>query len=197
MLGACNSGIQQPELELDTETPELSAQATSTTHTVASSDSDAEEVGGAVYTTSPVLELGYKTDGQAQTTGIRFSGVTVPQGARITSAYLQFAAVTDKADATSLAIVAHDVASGSPFAETPNNITSRVKTSARVTWQPGPWTDGNTYNSPSVTSVVQEIVNRSDWRGGAAMAFIISGTGTRKAQAYDASSTLAPKLVVT
>lgn len=197
LLAACSSGIQQPDLELGDETPELSTQGTSTSHVVPDSASDAEEVNGSTYTTSPVLELGYKTDGTPQTTGIRFLGVAVPKGARITGAYLQFTAVTDKSEATDLTIAGQDVASGGPFSATANNITSRTKTSARSSWQPGVWVDGQQYNSSSVASIVQEIVNRSDWQQGAAMVFIISGTGTRKAVSYDSSSTLAPKLYVT
>lgn len=195
-LTACSSGVQQPDLELGDEIPELSTQGTSTSHVVPSSASDAEEVNGSTYTTSPVLELGYKTDGTPQTTGIRFLGVAIPKGARITSAYLQFTAVTDKSEATNLTIVGQDAASGGSFSAAANNITSRTKTSARSSWQPGAWVDGQRYNSSSIVGIVQEIVNRSDWQKGAAMVFVISGTGTRKAQSYDASSTLAPKLIV-
>ncbi len=196
-LAACSSGIQQTDLELGDETPELSTQGTSVSHEVPNSESDAEEVNRSAYTTSPVLELGYKVDGTPQTTGIRFLGVNVPKGARITSAFIRFTAVTDKSGMSSLTIVGQDDRSGGPFAAITNNITSRIKTSAKSTWQPGSWLDGQRYNSSSIASIAQEIVNRSDWQQGAAMVFIISGTGSRKAQSYDASSALAPKLYVT
>ena len=56
---------------------------------VAASSDDAEETAsGRMSLTSSDLELVY--DGSDQTVGIRFNGVTIPQGASIRSAYVQF-----------------------------------------------------------------------------------------------------------
>ena len=56
---------------------------------VAASSDDAEErSSGGVNLTSSDLELVY--DGSDQTVGIRFNGVTIPQGASIRNAYVQF-----------------------------------------------------------------------------------------------------------
>jgi len=43
---------------------------------------------------------------------------------------------------------------------------------------------------------VQQIVSRPGWVSGNAMAFVVTGTGTRTAIAYDTSPTLAAKLIV-
>ncbi|WP_185095202.1 hypothetical protein [Truepera radiovictrix] len=198
VLNACSSGIQQdppagePGLELSTQA--------ATSHNVPNSASDAEEWNGVTYTMSPVLELGYKdqSTGLAQTTGVRFSGVSIPRGATITSAYIDFTAVTSQSDATSLRIHGQNVGSGGPFVEgASNGVTGRVKTSNSVTWSPEPWTGGFKYSTPNLAPIVREITSRSDWVQGAAMVFIIKGTGQRKAHAFDAGNNLQPVLRVT
>jgi len=56
--------------------------------------------------------------------------------------------------------------------------------------QPNPQT-------PDLSTIVQELVNRDDWADGNAMVFIFAGTGHRAAKSYDESSGSAPLLRVT
>ncbi len=51
--------------------------------------------------------------------------------------------------------------------------------------------------TPELKTIVQEIVNRSDWSAGNSMVFIINGTGKRVAESYDGVSSAAPLLRVT
>ena len=196
LLAACSSGLQT---DAPDEEPSLATQATTLSYRIPNSASDAEE--GSVarsYLPSTVLELGVKKEDGPQLTGLRFTGVNIPKGATITSAYIEFKAVTSASDSTSLKAYGIAESNTLDFSSGNSTISARPKTAAQVTWNPDSWTSGNTYNSASLISVVKEITSRSDWAAGKAMGFVVTGTGgTRKAAAYDGSSAAAPKLVVT
>lgn len=195
-LTSCSSVLGEPTPSLGSDEVELSAQTIAAPRSVPNSASDAEEVNGTTYLDSTVLELGYKdpSTSLAQTTGIRFASLDVPPGADIIDARIDFVAVTSKSEVTSLRIYGNDVGSAGPFIAGSNDLTSRTKTTANVTWSPAAWTDGTKYTSPNLATVVEEITSRSNWVRGAAMAFIISGTGQRKAHAFDANNGLQPVL---
>lgn len=50
--------------------------------------------------------------------------------------------------------------------------------------------------TPDLTTIVQEIVNRPGWNPGQDMAFIIEGSGDRRAKSYNKDTSAAPLLVV-
>ena len=198
LLAACSSGLQTDTPNI-TEEPSLATQATTVSYRIPNSASDAEEGSVAYsYLPSTVLELGVKEEDGPQLTGLRFTGVNIPKGATITSAYIEFKAVTNASNSTSLKAYGIAESNTLDFSSGNSTISARPKTAAQVTWNPGSWTGGNTYNSASLISVVKEITNRSDWAAGKAMGFVVTGAmGTRKAASYDGNSTNAPKLVVT
>ena len=154
---------------------------------IAVDSDDAEEpaTGGTVNLTSSDLEL--VNDGSDQEIGIRFQNITIPQGATITNAYIQFQADEDDSEATSLTIYGEDTANAPTFATSSGNITNRTKTSASVDWNSIPgWNIGQrgpNQQTPDLTSIVQEIVNIGTWSSGNPMVFIITGTGHRTAEA--------------
>ncbi|KRT70627.1 MAG: fibronectin type III domain-containing protein, partial [candidate division NC10 bacterium CSP1-5] len=70
---------------------------------VAASTDDAEEKpSGSMSLTSSDIELVF--DGSDQTVGMRFNAVTIPPGAAITNAYIQFQVDEANSEATSLVI---------------------------------------------------------------------------------------------
>ena len=193
LLAACSSGLQT---DAPDEEPSLATQATTVTKTVPNAVSDAEEQSsGPYYSDSTVLDLGEKSE--PQQTGLRFTGINIPKGATITSAKLEFVAVTDTSRSTSLTVRGDKEANAPEFTSSYPQISARPKTTAVTNWVPGAWTSGNTYSTVDFRSVVQELVNQSSWASGNAMAFIIAGSGQRKAQSYDGNSTKAAKLIVT
>ncbi|CAN5791312.1 hypothetical protein BH24DEI2_BH24DEI2_00060 [soil metagenome] len=143
---------------------------------------------GTVYLDSSDLEL-FEDAGTLQVVGLRFENVTVPQGAVVTAAYLQFTVdeTTDKDTSADIQGEASD--SAALFAEAQSNISSRPRTTAVVTWTPAPWTNvddaGPDQQSPDLTAVVQEILDRPGWQSGNALAFILSGSGHRVARSFD------------
>ena len=183
-------------------TPSLSAQSSSTVVTtrIASSTDDAEEgASGRIYRASTDLELVY--DGSAQTVGLRFVKVAVPRGATVTSAYVQFKTDERTTVSTALTIRAQAADNAPTFLSTSKNVSSRPRTAASVAWSPPAWKKvgeaGLGQRTPNLAPVVQEVVNRSGWVSGNALALIVTGKGKRVAESYDGTRTGAPLLRVT
>jgi hypothetical protein len=154
---------------------------------VAASSDDAEEnASGRVSLTSSDLELVHDKD--AQTVGMRFTELTLPQGATITKAYVQFKADETDSEATTLTIQGEAAGHAAIFDNTAENISSRSKTMASVSWEPLPWARGDAgleQQTPDIASIVQEVVSRADWSSGNALVVIITGSGKRVAESYN------------
>ena len=136
--------------------------------------------------------------------GFRFQDINIPQGATITSAVIKFVPMwpDNGSSLPSLYVYGQNSDTASTFSSNNNNISSRPRTSSRVLWQTqSNWKeDGRYFDTPSVRSVVQEIVNRSGWSNGNDLAFIIkfnSGSKWRAIRSYDTNANQAPRLVVT
>jgi hypothetical protein len=155
-----------------------------------------EKSNGRMYTTSSDLELTY--DGNEQTVGLRYTSVTIPQGATITNAYVQFTTDETNSGATSLTIRAEDENNASAFSESNYNVTSRRQTVAAVNWQPAAWNSvgsaGSDQRTPNLKSLVQEVVNRSGWNSGNSLVLMVTGSGERTAESHNGSSSKAPLL---
>ncbi|HZN38536.1 MAG TPA: hypothetical protein VFD82_07010 [Planctomycetota bacterium] len=160
---------------------------------------DAEELATSVTRGSSSLDL--VVDGTVtQVVGIRFQNVTIPRGAVITSAYVQFTAKGTSSAPTQLSIRGHAADNAGTFGTTGGTISNRPSTAATVPWAPAPWTingeAGPNQRTPGLASIVQEITSRPGWNSGNAMVFVITGTGTRIASAYDNNPALASQLIV-
>ncbi len=166
---------------------------------VAAGNDDAEEnASGSMYLNSTDLELIY--DGSNQTVGMRFAGVSIPQGATIVNAYLQFWVDEETEEPTFLTVQGQAIDNAPGFSTTKWNISSRSRTAAGVSWVPPAWlTSGEAgldQRTPNLSSVIQEIVSRPGWVRGNSLAIIITGTGHRVAVAYEGNPAGAPLLHV-
>jgi hypothetical protein len=65
-------------------------------------------------------------------TGLRFVGVSIPQGRTITNAYVQFTAAQASSDATNLTVQAQAIDNAPTFGGGASNITNRARTTASV-----------------------------------------------------------------
>jgi len=157
---------------------------------------------GAIYTNSTDIELVY--DGTTygnQTVGLRFTSLNIPQGAIITKAYIQFTCDEKKTGVTSVTVKGEAADNSAAFTTATNNVSLRTKTTASAAWNSIPsWNTigAATTNerTPELKAIVQEIVNRVGFTTTSAMSFIITGTGTRTAEAYEGSTTQAPLLYI-
>ncbi len=158
---------------------------------------DVEELStdGSIDVNSSDLDLLEDSPDVFSAIGIRMTNITVPQGATVTNAYLEFVADEAQSVATSMTISAEATGNALTIPTTAYALTSKTKTNATISWANLPaWTIGNTYQSADISSVVQELINRGDWASGNAMTFLIEGTGTRTAESFD--GTAAPKLFI-
>ena len=185
-------------------TPTVTASQTTTasvvvTSQVISSSDDAEETvsGGSMDLTSSDLELGADA-GVNQWVGMRFTNISIPRGASITNAYVEFEVDETGTTATSVTIRGQASDNALAFTSSTSNISSRARTAAQVAWNNIPaWTTVNVkWQTPNISSIVQEIVNRPAWASGNSIVIIINGTGRRTAESYNGEPAAAPKLVI-
>lgn len=136
------------------------------------------------------LNIGCRDSGYNSYTFLRFNNVTIPPGASISAALIHgcsygnynggtlanstiFGGALDNALASNCDTAAHAEAVAS--------------TLATVTWSPVPDdTSHNWHDSPSIVSIIQEIVNRSGWSSGnSILIFLHNGTGDYPSQVPD------------
>lgn len=163
---------------------------------LAGSDDAEEAASGAIDLNSSDLELVF--DGSNQTVGMRFGNVLVPQGATISTAWVQFMVDEAQSEATNLTVQGLAADNVATFTSGAFDISSRPRTTASVSWSPAPWTTvglmGPDQRTPELKSVIQEIVNRPGWAPGKAMGVVIRGTGHRTAKSVSGSTAGRPVL---
>ena len=115
-----------------------------------------------------------------QVVGLRFTNITIPQGSTITAAHIRFVADESTPGGHTVTIRGQAANNTGTFTTATNNIFGRLKTQASVAWTFPQWVTGNSYMSPSVVPVVQEIVNRAGWASNNSMVFIFTGNSNRK-----------------
>ncbi len=127
-----------------------------------------------------------------QTVGIRFVGVSIPNGATILDASIQFEADEVSIDVASLLIECVAVDDAATFQSVSGNISSRPRTGQNVAWDPAPWNTrgeaGPDQQTPDLSLIIQEIINRDAWATGNALVIIITGTGTRTAESFNGTA---------
>jgi hypothetical protein len=160
---------------------------------ISSDNDDSEEKisSGAIDDGSSDLELGQEGSG-AQLVGLRFPGIPIPAGATITNAYILFTTDEEDSNPTSLTIQTQDMDNAPAFTATPFDISDRTLSTTSVAWNDIPaWnTVGeNDYKqqTPDISILVQEMVDRPGWAFGNPIVFIISGTGERTAESFDSA----------
>jgi len=149
---------------------------------VGASDDDAEErlnEGGIVVLESTDLEL-TRDRTRVQVVGMRFPRITIPRGATIERAHLQFTVDERSTEATALEIRGEASDHTAPFRARAGDITSRVTTGSTVMWSPPAWdsvgASGANQRTPNLAAILQEIVDRGGWSSENAIVLILSGS---------------------
>lgn len=152
------------------------------------------------------LEFGLEGGGNdPQMVGMRFTNITIPKGAIITSAYIQFTVDATSKNASPCVVTIKGQAADNPVTFNPAtkfDITSRPKTSDSIIWT----VSGSTWNTvgsngpdqrtANIASIIQGLVNRNGWASGNALALFMTGTGTREVESADGNNPGAAVLVV-
>ena len=168
---------------------------------VSSSHDDAEEAisTGMVSLESSDLELAVDR-GEAQMIGVRFGGVTLPQGANLVKAYLKFTSDEVGTEETQLLIQTELVDDAAPFKSSLRDLSDRTRSTEAIPWTPMGWEDVNESDarqtSPDLSPIVQEVIDQAAWAPGHALCFLITGTGRRTAESWDGDKNAAPVLHV-
>jgi len=167
---------------------------------IESSDDDAEEriSNGRVYLTSTDIELG-EDRSRPQIVALRFNNISIPQGATITNAYIEFEVDETGSDPTSVTFSGQDSDNAGVFTNSAYDISSRPETSARVNWDNiPPWTTiSANVKTPDLSPIISEIINRPLWTAGNSLVVTARGTGRRTAESYNGESLNAALLVIT
>lgn len=159
---------------------------------------DAEESGDS----SVNLRSGDLDIGQDPVIALRFSNANIPQGAVITSAHIQFTSDGEnRTDPSTLTIRAEAADSAGAFRAADGDLSMRNLTSASVSWSPAGWiVEGErtvAQQTPDISAVIQEVVNRAGWEAGNELVlFILGSSGKRGAVTFEQDPSNAPELSI-
>ena len=134
--------------------------------------------GSVDLTGSSDIELTHESN--QQTVGLRFTNIQIDQGTTISAAYIQFQADESQSGSLTLTFKCEDANNSSAFSTSNNNISGRTTTTHSVDWSPNAWTqddEGADQKTVSLTSIIQEVVDRSGWSNGNAITIIITENG--------------------
>jgi hypothetical protein len=143
------------------------------------------------YNTDNEVYLGACFEGGDITSGFRFQNVQVPRHANIESAYLNFTVDGTYTDAIQLQIYVESSSNSLTYSESspPSN---RLIPSNFVYWTiRETWELGEQYNTPDISDLIQELVNRPDWNAGQPISIIIKNSLTnpvRRVIAFERAS---------
>ncbi len=132
--------------------------------------------------------------------GVRFRGVNVPQGATISSAFLEFTGKSSgDSDPLTLEVYGHKVGDADRFRHNNTRMSNRTPVTTKTDWVTSAWDNNQAVRSPDIATAVQEIVGLGAWAPGNDMVYILkykSGSGERNAHSRDDEAIRAPRLII-
>jgi len=156
---------------------ERQIQKTGTTDGVDESSDDAEQQNDAMDKLfDDDLDMGWEGDEfNIMTTGLRFTNVQIPKGAKIDSAFLIIYSHEEEKDTAKVTIWGQASENATTFS-IDSLILSRPKTTANVKWEITElWPIWTMFRTPDITPIIQEIVDQSNWSSGNALALMFTG----------------------
>lgn len=183
-----------------TPTPTPAGPFTVTKQISASTD-DVNQDNGNLSMTSSTLWVGNGQSTSVSFTGLRFTNITIPKDATITSAHIEFYVPQTSWITRSFSIYAHALGNSPTFSSN-NRPSQRTLTAASVAYSSNNQWNANSWISLSeMKTVIQEVVNRSDWTSGNSVSIILKGTGSAYGRSfvtsYNGSVINSPKLIIT
>jgi len=172
------------------------------TLSVNSGGDDVNEDGSTLSLSDSTVWIGTGASTTLSYTGLRFTGVNLPKGAKISSAILKLYSTQSQWMSISLSM-AGDLTGNSSVFSSSSKPSGRTLTAAKVThssnvsWSANAWYTLN----EDLSAVVQEIVNQSSWTSGNSLSIILKGTGGSYARkyikSYEGGGTYSPQLIIT
>ena len=131
---------------------------------------------GSFTAATSYLQMGVYDDIGASTC-ITFDSVDVPQGATINSAIITIRAYDDATNSPLTKIYAVDEDNQQPFTQV-SDFSAPNLTTASVDWDPSEaWSFEVAYNTPDISSVIEEVVGRPGWAAKNSITIIILNDG--------------------
>jgi hypothetical protein len=164
---------------------------------VASATDDWEQFGFDGGATSGDFELGFNA-GQQQWAALRFTGIDIPDGATVTDAAIRFTAQGSSTGAASFNIALQNSENAAPFSTANLPTASGRNYSQNLAWDSIPaWTDGQTYDTPDLASLVNGVIGNNGVNDGALAFFFQGSAGSRVADAFETSGGVPANLLIT
>lgn len=185
---------------------------------ITSSTDDAEEgingsTPGAMDIDSSDLEFGETEGGSrgVEHIGLRFNGISIPNGATITSASIQFTVDEDVDNPAPVAMVISGEATdnATTYDATDLSISTRTLTTSNVTWNIPIWSTvgeaGPGQKTVDIKTIIQEIISRPGWVFDNSLNIVFSPTAAtlanpvesgRVAESFDGDADAAPVLTI-
>ena len=138
------------------------------------------------------LEFGQDGAGE-QSVGLRFQGIDLDKDAEIKAAYFVFQAAENSKGAAHFEIEIEDTTDAATYSRG-NGPDARAYLADDVDWNPGAWTAGHTYKSADISELIKDVIEEGGADALDALAFRISGSGERVAEAFESGH--APELVI-
>jgi hypothetical protein len=158
---------------------------------------------GTMKLDSSDLELGEKSSGEGlMNIGLRYNNISIPKGVIINKAFIQFNTDNTGSNPVELTIYGENSGNAQSYSVSLGDLSSRPLTSANEIWSVPEWVNigdrGNAQKTINIASIIQEIVNRSDWEPGNSINIIMkhsgvslnatSSSGGREAENYSPSA---------
>lgn len=197
------SGVQA-QTETPTPTPAATATLSGDMLMVQISNGldDVNESDGTLTADAAEVWVGNGDAVEGQYLGLRFRGLSITRGSVIQSAYLEFYTVQEQWITIS-AVIAAEASDNSPAFAQDNLLSKRELTIAQVDHESNiKWEAESWQPFDEMAAVVQEVVDRSGWRSGNNIAFILKGTqasgdfGRKFFTALEGGASFAARLVV-
>ncbi|MFH1719232.1 MAG: C25 family cysteine peptidase [Planctomycetota bacterium] len=148
------------------------------------------------------LAVGSATDHSSpyHISGTVFRNVDVPRGAEIIAARLKVRAYNDRSEGIVHARIQAEATDDAAGFDNLRHIGSQPTTAASVNWEiDEPWLADMWYESPDISDLIREVVNRQGWSADNSLAFFISTAegGLRYFSSCDRGGGYAPRLQIT
>ena len=129
------------------------------------------------------LEFGRDGKGE-QSVGLRFEGIALDKEADIKAAYFVFEAAETSKGAAKFEIEIEDTTSAKTYSKA-DGPDARAYLDEDVDWNPGAWQEGKTYKSADIADLIEAVIKEGGLDALDALAFRISGSGERVAEAFE------------
>jgi hypothetical protein len=99
---------------------------------------------------------------------VRFANVTIPANSIVTSAFVTFTAFSSNTDAITVDCYFNDI--DDAIAPINESEFAALDLTAAIGWADLPnWTDGSTYDTPELKTILQTVIDRAGWYSGQAI----------------------------